>query len=117
MNVMGEDVVGLACEHCGRPTVYCDSVPDPNRQGMNLNECGYRLQPLCMLCGWERKQVATSRVQHVLRCEKQGFARIDFDRASGRCICPVCGKEYYDHPQEPEHTYLTILCNGWVVKL
>lgn len=46
-------------------------------------------------------------------------------RASGQCICPECGYEYYLHPEDtaPErlsydgNPFLIILCNGDRVKL
>ena len=50
-------------------------------------------------------------------------SEIKFYRASGDCICEVCGKKYYDHPMDSEITdqdgnkYLNILCNGDRVKL
>lgn len=48
---------------------------------------------------------------------------LPFSRASGDCICSVCGKAYYEHPmywgvldynQEP---FLTELCSKDLVKL
>jgi hypothetical protein len=42
----------------------------------------------------------------------------DWHRASGQCVCDVCGKLYYDHPYFAEpYEFLTILCNGDIVKL
>jgi ribA/ribD-fused uncharacterized protein len=44
-------------------------------------------------------------------------------RASGNCICNICGKKYYDHPMSAKYKswqnemYLHILCNGDLVKL
>lgn len=47
--------------------------------------------------------------------------QIDFYRADGRCLCPVCNKEYYKHPfsehQGWDGPYLHKLCNGDLVKL
>lgn len=44
-------------------------------------------------------------------------------RADGRCICEICGKEYWKHPFS-EHVdyatgepYLNVLCDGCLVKL
>lgn len=109
----------LTCELCPEPAVYCDSVPDPNQRGANhLNECGYRLQPLCWLHGAERKrEVATSRVNQILRCERQGIGRLDRDRCGGDVVCLDCGRKFYDHPEEVEHRFLNVLCDGSVVKL
>lgn len=108
----------LTCELCGEPAVYCDSVPDANKSGVNLNECGYRLQPLCWLHGVERRQeVATSRVNQILRCEQQGIGRLDRDRCGGDVLCNDCGRKFYDHPQEKEFPFLNVLCDGSVVKL
>jgi hypothetical protein len=108
----------LTCELCGEPAIYCDSVPDSNTRGMNLGECGYRLQALCWIHGVERRQdVATSRVNQILRCEKQGIGRLDRDRCGGDVVCVDCGRKFYDHPQEKEHPFLNVLCDGSVVKL
>ena len=41
----------------------------------------------------------------------------DFFRASGDCPCPVCGLPYWQHPRARPHHYLTVLCDGTVVKL
>jgi len=43
-------------------------------------------------------------------------------RASGECFCPICCREYYDHPMERTllfmgQPYLTVLCTGERVKL
>lgn len=41
----------------------------------------------------------------------------DWVRASGLCVCPVCGKLYYDHPYLVGFEWLTLLCDGSLVKL
>lgn len=38
-------------------------------------------------------------------------------RASGDCVCPTCGKLYYDHAHLTDYEWLTILCDGSLVKL
>lgn len=38
-------------------------------------------------------------------------------RCSGDMDCKICGHLYYDHPVYPGHEYLTVLCDGRVVKL
>lgn len=50
------------------------------------------------------------------------FGRAEFRRASGACICPVCGKEYRQHPLGgpvgwQDEQFLNELCNGDLVKL
>jgi hypothetical protein len=107
----------LTCELCGEPAVYCDSIPDASLPRIHPSECGYRLQALCWLHGAERKQVATSRVNQILRCEGQGIGRLDRDRCGGDVLCLDCGRKFYDHPQEEEHRYMNVLCDGSVVKL
>lgn len=53
---------------------------------------------------------------------------IDFIRASGGCLCEVCGLEYRKHPfdqdilgmedhQGVRQPYLNVLCDGLRVKL
>jgi hypothetical protein len=44
--------------------------------------------------------------------------RCDMYRAGGDVICKHCGKLYYDHPYFAEpYEWLTIVCNGDIVKL
>lgn len=39
----------------------------------------------------------------------------DYSSACGDCICDVCKRDYYSHPNyEP---WLTLLCNGDLVRL
>lgn len=43
-------------------------------------------------------------------------------RASGDCVCSICGLLYYQHPRcgPPDHNgelFLNVLCTGDVVKL
>lgn len=109
--------MALACETCGLPADYYDSVPDAGVQGLTPAEAGYRLKPLCWLCAVARSIVTTSRLDLVLRCESQGIARVDGGRAGGDCVCPACGKKFYDHPRDADHPYMTVLCDGTAVKL
>lgn len=55
--------------------------------------------------------------EYVVRCEGQGLARLDRDRCGGDVICTDCGRKYYDHPQDLDHPYLNVLCDGSAVKL
>lgn len=103
------------CEECGLDADYCDSVPDASIKGCHPSECGYRYQPLCWLHAAIRREVATSRVRPILVFEGVGY--LDFDRASGLCVCPECGRQYYDHPQFKHAPYLNQLCDGRLVKL
>lgn len=48
---------------------------------------------------------------------RQGYPAPESIRASGSCLCQVCGKEYRMHPRHYPHLYLNILCDGSVVKL
>ena len=43
------------------------------------------------------------------------FGFSDYSRASGDCICEVCGRIYYKHPLYCE--WLNLLCNGTLVHL
>ena len=44
-------------------------------------------------------------------------ARELFIRASGDCVCSLCGLTYYDHPQVPQHAGIHLICTGTWVKL
>lgn len=41
----------------------------------------------------------------------------EFERVSHLMPCPECGHAYVDHPQHIPWTFLTILCDGRIVKL
>lgn len=49
--------------------------------------------------------------------------RPDGERASGDCVCPQCGQDYFSHPMDwrvigyGDVPFLNILCNGERVKL
>lgn len=57
------------------------------------------------------------------RNKANDYEQPDFCRASGDCLCPDCGKEYWHHPQAKEflswdgYPFLHRLCNGKLVKL
>jgi len=108
---------GLACELCDQPAIHADLVPDASVPGNALGEAGYRLQPLCLIHTVDRRQVSTSRVREILRCERQGIGRLDRGRVCGDCLCLDCNREYRRHPAEVEHPFLNVLCDGSVVKL
>lgn len=40
-----------------------------------------------------------------------------FERAGGDVVCEACGLKYIDHAEHPARTFLTVLCDGSVVKL
>jgi hypothetical protein len=42
--------------HPNREATHTDSVPDPNKPGMNLNECGYTRKPFCWECTERRRR-------------------------------------------------------------
>ena len=41
----------------------------------------------------------------------------DFLRASGDCICPKCGHQYREHPEDKDCPTFVLLCTGEVMKL
>jgi hypothetical protein len=42
---------------------------------------------------------------------------VDDGRAGGGCLCERCGRLYVDHAQDPLERWMTILCDGTMVKL
>lgn len=109
--------VPLKCRDCDEPAEYADSCPDPDKQGSNLNECGYTWRAFCRLHAAYRREHNTSRVTPILRCESQGLGRLDGGRAGGDCICYLCGRLYYQHPNDRDYPFMTVLCDGELVKL
>jgi hypothetical protein len=41
----------------------------------------------------------------------------DFERASGQCVCTICGQEYRKHVTHPKYSHLVRTCNGRYWKL
>ena len=41
----------------------------------------------------------------------------DWKRASGDCVCEICGFLFYDHHEVPGYPWLRKLCDGELVKL
>lgn len=58
-------------------------------------------------------------MDHVGRIEAAGEdgEHVDADRAGGMANCPTCGRILLDHPDHPFDTFLTVLCDGSIVKL
>jgi hypothetical protein len=40
-----------------------------------------------------------------------------FRRADGNSVCEACSEPYREHPEHPSDRWLTILCDGSLVKL
>lgn len=70
------------CTHCRHEAEFTDSVSDPTKRGVNLNECGYKRIPLCYGHAMEARQNSTSRVQK--KC-KFCLGEAEFTRA---VFCP-----------------------------
>jgi len=100
---------------CAADADYCDSVPDADIPGTHPSECGYRLQSLCWMHAAVRRASNTSRVREILVAE--GVGHLDRGYACGECVCHDCGRIYFRHPALPAHHFLTVLCDGSVVKL
>lgn len=41
----------------------------------------------------------------------------DFIRAGGDVACQICGRPYWQHPQDSEHEWLVVRCDGQRLKL
>lgn len=42
---------------------------------------------------------------------------VEVMRAGGECICTTCHRDYDSHPSLPGHNWVTVLCDGRLVKL
>ena len=54
--------------------------------------------------------------------QTDGRAAKTMRRASGECVCLICGKQYRQHPPSEDRDwngdpFLNLLCNGDLVKL
>ena len=61
---------------------------------------------------------AQEKVRRLKRQAKWLASMIEFydeqrkiERASGRAVCPICGLEYYDHPELPQ-VAAVVTCEG-----
>jgi hypothetical protein len=41
----------------------------------------------------------------------------DFIRAGNDVACQICGRPYWQHPQDSEHEWLVVRCDGQRLKL
>ena len=48
---------------------------------------------------------------------KKGCIKSDVIRAGGECICQMCHQPYSFHPSLAKHSWVTVLCDGSLVKL
>lgn len=70
----------------------------------------------CWMCSLLHLEDGHRRtLPHVLVVDTRAY--IDRDRAGGGVVCPDCGQEYHDHTRCPSAEWMTILCDGSVVKL
>lgn len=136
----GSEDLGMKCRDCGQ--WYWRHPVDPgdestailcngeHRHMSALDKFFAKVPPdlrLVLASGWyereEARQLATVRkiflrdlVQRVEsgRCPREQEL---FRRAQGDVLCGDCTRPYWDHPKDPEHEYLNLLCNGQRVKL
>ena len=65
----------------------------------------------------------TSKKEDKKDPEEKSPKDIEYIRADGRCVCPVCGRECREHPMTKDilgwnkKPFLHKLCNGALVKL
>lgn len=78
----------------------------------------------CARCGRETPHQTGSAHEHAGIPPRRPFKpdairvdRGDYTRASGMCICEVCGVCYFDHATVQGFTWLNRLCDGRLVKL
>lgn len=64
--------------------------------------------------GRDRMRLA---IESICRLKVENEERINFVRAEGGCLCPVCGLEYRTHPRDRVWECLHVLCDGKRVKL
>lgn len=65
------------------------------------------------------ERLCPDAMKHFDRLESQGPQPhcIDADRAGGTAECEACGQILLDHPEHPFDSFLTVLCDGSIVKL
>lgn len=68
------------------------------------------------LCAKSIAGMATTILSIVMNPEYK-VENNEWTRAAGECLCPVCQHEYSRHPSMEGYEWLTILCNGTLVKL
>ena len=111
-------------DRCENPVVLVPAEWSGHLDGTRLSRipsepCALIREPVGHLC-----EIPDRILIEYLR--RRGFVirqQDEFIRASGDCICPTCGKDYYHHQHDPNavdwegHPFLHILCDGTRVKL
>lgn len=100
----GEMAITCVAPGCGRMT-----------SSYGFDDCG-KIVPLCWTHKLRERMLGATRLGEAVACPTQGLARLDRGRSGGDCLCE-CGRKYYDHPQDADHPFLNVLCDGSVVKL
>lgn len=104
-------VCDLECFYCIRPAERCRVWKDTSPT------------PLCWSCAMRLKfpfpenDDPPAVIDDLLICPGQKLARLDRGRAGGDCLCRECWQDYYHHDRDFDHPYMTVLCDGSVVKL
>lgn len=94
------------CVHCGK-YAYDAIMVSPGV-----------LLPLCSThAGNLRLEDSMPRLYELMHCKSQGTCRVDGGRAGGDVVCKTCGKKYYDHPRDVDYPFMTVMCDGRLVKL
>lgn len=95
--------------------IQCDVCGEPREEGMD-----------CQLCRQRRLDLDLGpfgRTRYLQRCPKAvEYALMllptdNFKRCSGLVECRVCGHQYYDHPRHPIDAFLSVTCEGEILKL
>jgi len=78
-----------------------------------------QLDATLMLATYTAKQELRSpkAVRHVIRMASTPIDTSEFRHAGGGVTCDTCGHKYYDHPRHPIDTFLTVTCDGELLKL
>lgn len=92
--------------NCGRDSEY-----GVRSRGVLVGLCFYCKLNFLAVCD------PPPEVVELLWCPRQWLCRADLGRAGGGAECEDCGRELRDHEADADHPYMTVLCNGGLVKL
>ena len=98
----------------GKASILCDQCRTNQPDKGILS--GGRIVAWCFGCRI-RGGFVGGCVVDLIPCPSEGVSRIDAGRCSVDCECSICGRRYARHPDHADYPFMTLLCDGTLVKL
>lgn len=109
------------CENCGKEfeakpsskrKYCCKKCSNEARKGVPNPKLSKRVEVTCAYCG-KKEMVPPCRAKNYLCCSTECLAnyRKEQHLTQVKCICPVCGKEFWVKPSRVKRTKREICCS------